>query len=66
MRVATLVCGVLGLVMALVFLGNYAIRINSVPLWVIIVGVLLLPCADLLVALRDEANSPKENGEPES
>jgi len=47
-----LLTGLLAMLMLLVFLGDYAVRIGSVPLWIIIVGVLMLALYDFLQSVR--------------
>ncbi len=47
-----LITGVIGLLIVVVFLGYYAADIASVPLFLIIVGVLGLACADLYGSLK--------------
>ena len=49
---ANLITGLVGIVLAVVFLGTYAITLNELPLWLIIVGVLLLAVADFVLSLR--------------
>ncbi|MGI9332863.1 MAG: hypothetical protein ACR2RL_06855 [Gammaproteobacteria bacterium] len=46
-----LVAGVIAIVLVVVFLGNYAIVLNTLPLWIIIVGILALPLADFVQTL---------------
>ena len=47
-----LVAGVIALTLVLVFLGNYAVVLNALPLWIIIIGILALPLADFVQTLR--------------
>lgn len=54
-----LVTGLLAIVMIAVFLGNYAIRIAAVPLWVIILAILAMVIADYVLSLKD---SKSRNG----
>ena len=49
-----LICGLLPVVLVLAFLGNYAVKINSTPLWIIIVSVLALLVADFVQSVRSE------------
>ena len=49
--------GSFALVLLLVYLGNYLIKIGSVPLGVIIVSVLFMAIYDFVGALRDSASS---------
>ena len=48
MNVLTLIAGLVGMVLIVVFLGNYAVSIGTIPLWLIIVGVLLMPIIDYI------------------
>ena len=49
-----LICGLVPVVLVLAFLGNYAVKINSTPLWIIIVSVLALLLADFVQSVRSE------------
>ncbi len=49
-----LISGLLPVVLVLAFLGNYAVKINSTPLWIIIVSVLALLLADFVRSVRGE------------
>lgn len=61
MTVANWFSGIIGLIMVFVFLGKYAVSINSVPLWIIIVIFgLLMPVADFVKTMREESGP---NGE---
>lgn len=46
--------GLLPVVLVLAFLGNYAVKINSTPLWIIIVSVLALLVVDFVQSVRSE------------
>lgn len=52
-----LICGLLPVVLILAFLGNYAVKINSTPLWIIIVSVLALLLADFVRTVRSEKDN---------
>ncbi len=59
--------GVIGLAMLIVFLGKYAVSINEVPLWFIIVifGV-VMPIVDFVKSLREGSASQDEgSGAPQ-
>ena len=60
MTVVNWICGFIGSILLIVFLGKYAVSINSIPLWIIIVGVLILPLADIVTSAR------KVNGNQDS
>ena len=38
--------------MAIIYLGYYAISLNSPPLWVIIVAILSMVCTDVYQSVR--------------
>jgi len=48
------VTGLLAMLLMLVFLGNYAVKINALPLWIIIVVVAALPLYDFVQTLRNQ------------
>ncbi len=52
-----LISGLLPVVLVLAFLGNYAVKINSTPLWIIIVSVLALLLADFVQSVRSEKDN---------
>lgn len=52
MKIVNWICGMFSIAMLVVFLGKYAISINSIPLWIIIVGVLVLPFVDFVKSMR--------------
>ncbi len=37
-----IIAGVIGVAMIVVFLGFYVIKLNSIPLWIIIVGIIAM------------------------
>ncbi len=47
------ISGLIGATMAIVFLGYYAISLNSAPLWVIIVAILFMVCTDVYQSLKN-------------
>ena len=55
MKIVNWVCGIFALGMLILFLGKYAVSIGSLPLWIIIVGVLILPVLDLFKSMKDES-----------
>ncbi len=58
----TLITGVTAAVMVVVFLGYYALRIESIPLWIIIIGVLGMVIADFVQTWRkDQHDTSKSN-----
>ena len=46
------IAGFVGVTMVVVFLGYYAISLNSAPLWVIIVAILFMVCTDYYQSVR--------------
>jgi hypothetical protein len=54
MKIVALICGIFSLAMLFVFLGKYAVSIGSIPLWIIIVGVVLLPVYDVYKTIKEE------------
>jgi hypothetical protein len=52
MKIINWICGVFSVAMLVVFLGKYAVSINSIPLWIIIVGVLVLPMVDFVKSMK--------------
>ena len=53
---ANMITGLVGVALSVVFLGNYALQINSLPLWLIICAVLLMVIVDYLQSLRQNGN----------
>lgn len=49
------------MVVFVVFLGHYALTLQSIPLWVIIVGVLSMAIADYVQCARGVARSGNED-----
>ena len=59
---ATLIFAVFAAVMVAVFLGYYALRIESIPLSLIIIGVLGMVIADFVQTWRkDQHDTSKSN-----
>lgn len=58
----TLISGVMALVMVVVFLGYYALRIESIPLWIIIIGVLGMVIADFVRTWRQRDKNTGNDG----
>ncbi len=53
MKIVHWVCGIFSVAMLVVFLGKYAVTIGSAPLWIIIVGCLILPFVDLIKFMKE-------------
>ena len=49
-----LVTGLIGITLVVVFLGNYAVKLASIPLWIIIVAVLTMAIADFVQSLKNQ------------
>ena len=47
-----IVTALIGATMVIIYLGYYAISLNSAPLWVIIVAILFMVCTDVFQSLR--------------
>jgi ABC-type phosphate transport system permease subunit len=62
MNLVNWICGIFALAMLIVFLGKYAVSIGSLPLWIIIVGVLILPVVDVVLSIRDSDDSGESSG----
>ncbi len=48
------IAGVIGVGMVAVFLGFYAIKLNSVPLWIIMGGVLVMIVVEFFESLKEK------------
>ncbi len=48
-----IVTGLIGATMVIIYLGYYAISLNSAPLWVIIVAILFMVCTDVFQSLKN-------------
>jgi hypothetical protein len=44
--------GLIGTVLVVAFLGYYAISLNSIPLWIIVISVLTMVVAEYVESLR--------------
>lgn len=62
MKAATWISGIIGLVLLLLFLGKYALTINAIPLWIIIIACFAMPVVDFVQAVREEPESDEGNG----
>ena len=49
-----LIAGIIGVGMVIVFLGFYAIKLNSIPLWIILGGVLIMVVVEFVETLKEE------------
>ena len=48
------IAGVIGMSMIVAFLGFYAIKLNSIPLWIIIDGVLAMSLVEFYESMTSE------------
>ncbi len=55
-----LITGLVGVTMVVVFLGYYAISLNSAPLYVIIGAILFMVCKDYYHSVRKGKRESKE------
>jgi Flp pilus assembly protein TadB len=55
-----LIAGLVGVTMVVVFLGYYAISLNSAPLWVIIGAILFMVCRDYYQSARKGKKKSEE------
>ena len=58
---ANIITGAIAVAMALVFFLYYAIRINSMPLWIIIVGAVAMLVFDFYQSIRENNTPPPGN-----
>ena len=58
---ANIITGAIASAMALVFFLYYAIRINSMPLWIIIVGAVAMLVFDFYQSIRENNTPPPGN-----
>jgi uncharacterized membrane protein YeaQ/YmgE (transglycosylase-associated protein family) len=58
---ANIITGAIAAAMALVFFLYYAIRINSIPLWIIIVGAVIMMVTDFVQSIRKNNTPPPGN-----
>ena len=62
MKIVNWVCGIFALVLLVIFLGKYAVSIGSIALWLIIIGVILLPAVDFYLSTRESEGSRGNGG----
>ncbi|MGB3095841.1 MAG: hypothetical protein WBB46_03785 [Candidatus Deferrimicrobiaceae bacterium] len=58
---ANIITGAIAAAMALVFFLYYAIRINSIPLWIIVVGAVVMLVTDFVQSIRKNNTPPPGN-----
>lgn len=63
----SLITASIGGLLVVVFLGYYAVTLNQIPLWIVIVVVLAMTLTDFVLTVRDEVGRKKEKeGEEEN
>ena len=58
---SNIITGAIAAAMALVFFLYYAIRINSIPLWIIVVGAVIMLVTDFVQSIRKNNTPPPGN-----
>ncbi len=61
MKIVNWIFGIFALGLLMLFLGKYAVSIGSLPLWVIIVGVFLLPVLDVIKSLKEDKGTDEQS-----
>ena len=59
----SLITATIGGILVVVYLGYYAVTLHRLPLWVVIVGVLVMALIDFVLTVRDEIGRKKEREE---
>lgn len=57
-----LITGLIAIVMMIVFLGNYAVKINKLPLWIVILAILAMVITDFVISLRSQRGDNESGG----
>ena len=55
---ANIITGVIAVAMGLVFFLYYALRLKSIPLWIIIVGAVIMMVYDFVESVRGNNKPP--------
>jgi hypothetical protein len=58
---SNIITGAIAAAMALVFFLYYAIRINSIPLWIITIGGVVMLVYDYVQSIRESNTPPPGN-----
>ncbi|MDH3238029.1 MAG: hypothetical protein OEM42_03850 [Deltaproteobacteria bacterium] len=58
---ANIITGAIAVAMGLVFFLYYAIRLKSIPLWIIIVGAVIMLVYDFVQSIRESNTPPPGN-----
>ena len=48
-----LITGLVAVTIVIVFLGNYAVKLGSIPLWIIIGSILAMAVTDFVQSVRE-------------
>ncbi|MEE9255738.1 MAG: hypothetical protein V3V56_01050 [bacterium] len=60
---STIISGLIGLILVFTFLGYYAFRLKSIPLWIIIVGILVMISVEFYESAFKNPTDENEKGE---
>lgn len=52
-------------ILVVVYLGYYAVRLNQIPLWIVIGAILVMVIADFVMTARDAARREREKAKDE-
>lgn len=55
-RVTSAIAGIL----LVVYLGYYAVMLNQLPLWIVIIGVLVMALTDFALTAREDAHKARD------
>ncbi|MEE8623112.1 MAG: hypothetical protein V3T27_04405 [Alphaproteobacteria bacterium] len=55
-----LIAGLIPAAMVIVFLGSYAVRLDAIPLWIIIIAILAMVLIDLVQSVMKGKNGPRD------
>lgn len=59
----SLITAAIGGLLVVVYLGYYAVTLNQLPLWIVIVGVLVMAITDFVLTVRDETRRAEDREE---
>ncbi len=49
-----IIAGIIGVGMVVVFLGFYAIKLNSIPLWIILGGIIVMAVIEFFETIKED------------
>lgn len=61
----SLITSVIAGILAVVYLGYYAVMLNQFPLWIVIIAVLVMIITDFSLTARDAAHREKSKPQDE-